>query len=154
MNHSTGNLQSISSRPLLIIISLLAALVMTGCAPKRHDAYYHEHDHHRVIYYEYDYYPTLDIYFDFHSHHYIYHHHNRGWVRVKKLPGYIRIHGHKHHRLKFRDNRPWHQEHQYKHHRSYTDNGVYHERHNQRAPDNRDRNHSMRNEPRHKDARR
>ncbi len=114
-------------RPITMIGLLSIAIFgISGCSNyttrnndyRDHRAYYTPPV---TAYYEYYYYPEQHVYYDLHRRVYHYYHYNRGWVSVIHLPAHIHLSRHYYKPLRYRHNRPWHEAHAHKRHRTHHD---------------------------------
>jgi len=131
MKANSINSRNTISKPLTASIALIITIIFlsscTANAGYRH--YDYESSPSRTV--DYHYYPNAHVYFDSHRHLYHYHHMQRGWQSVKKLPKYIHID--KHHRYSVRSDhrKPWKNQHLQKKHRSHIDRNF--DRHDEKV---------------------
>ena len=105
------------------IISVFAVVLLSGCASTAHSTPYYGYGHTHPGWYEYYYYPDVDVYYDPYRHYYHYHHGTRGWLTVTVLPSYIHLNRHSYHVIRSRHQKLWNYNHDYKrqhiHHEDY-----------------------------------
>lgn len=111
-----------SARKLTMAVYSVILLALSGC----YDPYYVGGDGYQTTYrrtvvsyqqpwYDYDYYPSVDVYFNSGTGYYYHHDHGR-WNHVRRLPRHIRIHDYDRVRLRLHGDRPYlyHDEHRRK----------------------------------------
>ncbi|NNJ92136.1 MAG: hypothetical protein HKP55_10700 [Gammaproteobacteria bacterium] len=97
------------TRAALAGVLVVLSMLLTGCVTTvGTKAYYHHPAH---VWYDYYYYPTLDIYLEIDSGYYWHRSHDH-WVRVKHLPTRFHTHGHKRVFLRLDVDKP------YRHHKA------------------------------------
>ena len=105
-------ISSINSRGRVLLIGALIGLHMglTGCTTTVAHDDYHQHPTHG--WYDYYYYPSLDIYLDISGGYYWYRDHDH-WTRVKRLPAHLHPHDRERVFLRLDSDRPhsYHQQH-------------------------------------------
>lgn len=101
------------TRTALAGVLVVLFMLLTGCGTTVGTRTYYHHPAH--VWYDYYYYPTLDIYLEIDSGYYWHRNHGH-WVRVKHLPPRFTTHGHKRVFLRLDVDHPYrhHKEH-YKH---------------------------------------
>jgi hypothetical protein len=73
-------------------VLIIMSMALGGCATSvGTQAHYHRPAH---VWYDYYYYPTLDIYLEINSGYYWHQSHDK-WIRVRQLPPQFKLHGHK-----------------------------------------------------------
>lgn len=104
-------LMPITRKALAVMVAL--SMLLTACGTTVGTRSYYHHPTH--VWYDYYYYPTLDIYLEIDSGYYWHRSHDH-WVRVKHLPPRFNTHGHKREFLRLDIDQPYrqHKEH-YKH---------------------------------------
>lgn len=105
-------ISNIHSKARVLLIGALAGLYvgLSGCTTTvAQDGYYH---HPVQGWYDYYYYPSVDIYLDISAGYYWYRDHDH-WTRVKRLPAHLHPHDHERVFLRLDSDRPqiYHQEH-------------------------------------------
>ena len=108
---------SMRPKPILLIVSLLLAVGITGCvyAPPREGPPPHApaYGYRYPYYYDYYYYPSVPLYFHIYTGYYYYLDHGR-WVRTKTLPRQVYLHHNDRVKLRIEDDKPyrWYNQHQ------------------------------------------
>ena len=134
-----GKVVSLLNLSLMIVI----ALMLSGClahSPQRHGNphYVHREAPRAEVIFNYHYYPDAHVYYDTHRRLYHYHDKYRGWISVRILPGYIHLggHGHRHHIVNSKHNKPWKLKHRNKRPHSHVAPGQRRPNNNQHRPNN------------------
>jgi hypothetical protein len=99
-----------------LLIAAVIVISLSGCVTAGPSSSYAPVDphvsHYPYDYYDYYYYPAVNVYFDVHRQVYFCYV-SGGWVMYRTLPPHIHLHGHAHHKIRMREDRPYlrHREH-------------------------------------------
>ena len=128
MKTNSNNSANTISKPVTASIALIITIIfLSSCAANAGYRHY-DYEPSPSRSFDYHYYPNAHIYFDSRQHLYHYHHKQRGWQSVKKLPKYIHIDKHRHYPVRSNHRKPWKNQHLQKKHRSHFD------RHDEKSP--------------------
>lgn len=121
MKTNFSNSANTISRPVTASIALIITIIfLSSCAANAGYRHY-DYEPSPSRSFDYHYYPNAHVYFDSRQHLYHYHHKQRGWQSVKKLPKYIHIDKHRQYPVRSNHRKPWKNQHLQKKHLSHFD---------------------------------
>ena len=121
MKPNSINSANTINKPLTARITLIISIILLSSCAANAGSRHYDYESPPSGTFDYHYYPNAHVYFDSHRHLYHYHHKQRGWQSVKKLPKYIHIDKQRRYSVRSDHRRPWKNQHLQKKHRGHID---------------------------------